>query len=141
METFVQDVFKITIYGLYGYNNGSEENPATSVPQMPPHCLHSDSSSLTFENDIKRAHPINLPTSAHFSEDRMGTGTKPQVGNSTRQERRFIKGLGGRGNFSLKSTQHLVHISIVLLIVLNSNDSFDMHLFSLSVYVEARTIA
>ena len=105
METFVQDVFKITIYGLYGYNNGSEENPATSVPQMPPHCLHIDSSSLTFEHDIKIAHPINLPTSAHFSEDRMGPGTKPQVGNSTRQERRFIKGLGGRGNFSLKSTQ------------------------------------
>lgn len=39
----------------------------------------SDSSSLTFENGIKRAHPSNLPTVSHFSEDRTGKGTKSQV--------------------------------------------------------------
>ena len=58
-----------------------------------------------FESDIKRAHPTNLPIISHFLEDRMGTGTKPQGGNSTHQERRFLKGLGGRGNFSLRSSQ------------------------------------
>lgn len=83
METIVQDVFKITIYGLYGYNNGSDKNSRyLSSPDATSLFTKSDSSSLTFENDIKRAHPTNLPTTAHFSEDRMGTGTKPQAGNT-----------------------------------------------------------